>query len=139
MSLALTILEIREKLLLKYPQLNNLVGIDNVLPATIDLFIEDAVNTLSIDENKWGNLYLSGILLLSAHYLVRGTPGESNSGIVTESGDDANRTKYHSSSVKSLGTYGSTKYGVEFEALEERVLSNWARNSNYFEVGYFVQ
>ena len=134
----LTILEIREKLLLKYPQLNKLVNNDGVIPETIDLFIEDAVNTLSIDEVKWGSLYLSGILLLSAHYLVRGTPGESNSGIITESGDDANRTKYHSSSVKSLGKYGSTKYGVEFEVLEERVLDNWSKNNDYFEIGYFV-
>ena len=134
----LTILEIREKLLLKYPQLNKLVNNDGVIPETIDLFIEDAINTLSIDEVKWGSLYLSGILLLSAHYLVRGTPGESNSGIITESGDDANRTKYHSSSVKSLGKYGSTKYGVEFEVLEERVLDNWSKNNDYFEIGYFV-
>lgn len=138
MTLPFTLPEIREKLLLKYPQLNKLVGNDNVLPETIDLFIDDAINTLSIDEIKWGNLYLSGILLLSAHYVVRGTPGESNSGIVTESGDDANRTKYHSSSVKSIGKYGTTKYGVDFESLEEKVLSNYSKNNDYFGLPFIV-
>lgn len=138
MTLILTIPEIRDKLLIKYPQLNKLIAVDSVTTATFDLFIEDAINILSIDEIKWGNLYLSGILLLSSHYIVRGTAGESNSGIIAESGDDANRTKYHTSSVQALGQLSTTKYGNEFEIMQKKVLQNYSTSNEYFGLPFIV-
>jgi hypothetical protein len=130
-----TIEALQELLLIKYPQLNN-VSSD---PVQIALFIVDAVNMLSPYQDKWGVLFDSGVLLLSAHLLTRNTSGESNSGTVIESGDDSNKTKYLTPSTKYFGILGTTKYGIEFQALEERVNLNWDKTNSEFEIGYFVQ
>lgn len=111
MLLSLTLDEIRDQLLLKYPQLTS----TNATTVQMSMFIQDAINICSLYSDVFANSYLSSILDLSAHFITIGTQGESTTGTVTESGDERNRTKYLSPSVSKLGTYATTKYGLKFE------------------------
>lgn len=127
-----TIDQIREKLLIKYPQVITFLkteapteGAPEELTANsilqLNMFIEDAVNLLEPYEETWGKLFLSGLLLLSAHLLARGTEGETNSGVIRRKKKDENETEFATPTVEALGPLSTTKYGTDFEAMEKRV------------------
>jgi hypothetical protein len=116
--------ELRVLLYKKYPGVKPKTITDE-LTEQINMLIEDAVNILAVDQVRWGNLYTSGILLLSAHFITVATAGPSNSGILIETTSEMpggkTTTKFQAGSVKNLGQYSTTKYGREFDAMEGRI------------------
>jgi hypothetical protein len=116
--------ELRELLFKKYPGVKP-PKITDALTEQINMLIEDAVNILKLDRCRWGDLYTTGILLLSAHFITVAIAGPSNSGVLIETTSEMpggkTTTRYQAGSVKNLGQYSTTKYGREFDAMEARI------------------
>lgn len=131
-----TVQQIRESLILKYPQFISFfesTDMDIVTPQ-MNFFLQDALNLLSVYADIWGELYLAGLMKLSMHLLVRGTKGENNTGTIQSiRTGDITETNYAPVS-NSLRTMSTTKYGIDFEADESRVFAIYNKNVSHIIV-----
>lgn len=102
--------------------------------ARINMCCNMALGWTDLNETNWGVQYPFGLTLLAAHYIVRTTPGESNSGTVIEEENDSKRTKYHDPKSDSLYGLNTTEYGKEFEAMQ--IMINSQNTQRPRQVGF---
>jgi hypothetical protein len=117
---------IRFYLQVRYPQITQIANnikdllVENGDTATttnniIDNFINDAKEYH--DDSVWGDSYTRGVTLLTCHFITLAQPKSINSGVViSEKAKDSVET-YMRPSLKTMGQFGTTKYGMEWEAL----------------------
>lgn len=131
--MAVTNDEIRESLIISYPQMfglaqKKLEEIKAVKPdylgdedSIIDNFIDKA--KLEHDENKWKDKYLTGCVLLTCHFLTESQNEATNSGLLvikeTQASGSANGSKseFMRPSLDNFGEFATTKYGRQWEAI----------------------